>query len=486
MEHLTGIMGFFFLLGIAYALSSNRQAIRWQTVAWGIGLQVSLAWIVLKGELLSHGFAWLPFSLKTFVLGIIIQILFVRFLARRSTLASPVLVRRLHTIIAIEILVGLLKFNLVARFFVIMREVVNQLIAYSSEGARFVFGALGAEHGEHNVGFILAFQVLPTIIFLASLFAILYYLRVMPVVVEQVSKVMNRFLKSSGAESVSVAASIFMGQAEAPLTIRPFLAEMTRSELMTVMTAGMAHVSGGIMAAYVLIAHVDVVHLLTAVAMTAPGAIMVAKIMVPETEVPKTSGNVKVEIPNTDVNLVDAAARGASDGIHLAISVGGMLIAFVALVAMVNGILGALHQGLEALAHRPSTGAYIGTLAHYFPSNMQQILGVIFQPIAWMMGVSWKDSFQVGNLLGTRMVLNEIFSFLQLAQIRDTLDTRSFMISTFALCGFANFGSIAIQVGGIGALAPTRRHDLAALGFRAMIAGTLANFLSATIAGLVS
>jgi concentrative nucleoside transporter, CNT family len=153
---------------------------------------------------------------------------------------------------------------------------------------------------------------------------------------------------------------------------------------------------------------------------------------------------------------------------------------------MVNGILGALHQGLEALGHRPSAGAYIGTLAHYFPSNMQQILGVIFQPIAWMMGVSWKDSFQVGNLLGTRMVLNEIFSFLQLAQIRDTLDTRSFMISTFALCGFANFGSIAIQVGGIGALAPTRRHDLAALGFRAMIAGTLANFLSATIAGLVS
>src|SRR5262245_23292242 len=165
MEHLTGFLGFFFLLGMAYALSSNRQAIRWQTVAWGIGLQVSLAWIVLKGELLSRGFAWLPFSLKTFVLGIIVQILFVRFLARRSMLASPVLVRRLHTIIAIETLVGLLKFNLVARFFVIMREAVDQLIAYSSEGARFVFGALGAEHGDHNVGFILAFQVLPTIIF---------------------------------------------------------------------------------------------------------------------------------------------------------------------------------------------------------------------------------------------------------------------------------------------------------------------------------
>ena len=202
-----------------------------------------------------------------------------------------------------------------------MRAAVDRLIAYSGEGARFVFGPLGAEHGEQSIGFILAFQVLPIIIFLASLFAILYYLRIMPIVVQQVSRVMSGILKSSGAESVSVAASIFMGQAEAPLTIRPFLAEMTRSELMTVMTAGMAHVSGGIMAAYVLIAHVDVVHLLTAVVMTAPGAIMIAKIMVPETEVPKTSGNVRVEIPKTDVNLVDAAARGASEGIHLAINV---------------------------------------------------------------------------------------------------------------------------------------------------------------------
>jgi concentrative nucleoside transporter, CNT family len=486
MQHLTGILGFFLLLGIAFALSSNRKAIRWQTVAWGIGLQISLAWMVLRGELLSSWFAWLPFSLKTVILAIMVQILLVRILVRRSGWGAPTVLRWARIAIAGQILVCLLKFNLVANFFVFMRGVVNRLIAYSGEGARFVFGALGAEHGEHSVGLILAFQVLPTIIFMASLFAILYYLKVMPVVVEQVSTVMNRFLKTSGAESVSVAASMFMGQVEAPLTIRPFLAEMTRSELMTVMTAGMAHVSGGIMAAYVLIAHVDIVHLLTAVVMTAPGAIMIAKIMVPETKVPKTSGNVKIEISNTDVNLVDAAARGASEGIHMAINVAGMLIAFVALVAMIDGILGFLHQDLEALALRPFAGNYIRTLAHYFPSNMQQILGVIFQPIAWTMGISWKDSYQVGNLLGTRMVLNEMFSFLQLAQIRETLDPRSFMISTFALCGFANFGSIAIQVGGIGALAPTRRHDLAALGFRAMIAGTLANFLSATIAGLVS
>jgi CNT family concentrative nucleoside transporter len=483
---MIGILGFFLLLGIAFALSSDRKAIRWQTVAWGIGLQISLAWMVLRGELLSRGFDWLPFSLRTVVIAILLQIGLVWILERFKVLESTVVHRYLRALLAIQALLCFLKFNLVGRFFVLMREVVNQLIAFSKEGAQFVFGPLGAEQGPHSIGFILAFQVLPTIIFLASLFAILYYVRLMPLVVEQVSRIMSRFLKSSGAESVSVAASIFMGQAEAPLTIRPFLAEMTRSELMTVMTAGMAHVSGGIMAAYVLVAHVDVVHLLTAVVMTAPGAIMVAKILVPETEVPKTSGNVKVEVPAQDVNLIDAAARGALDGIHLAINVAGMLIAFIALVAMLNGLLGFLHGGLESLAHKSENGSILGTLAHYFPGSLQQILGLLFQPIAWTMGVSWKDSYQVGNLLGTRMVLNEVISFLQLGQIRDTLDPRSFMISTFALCGFANLGSIAIQVGGIGALAPTRRHDLAALGFKAMIAGTLANFLSATIAGLVS
>jgi CNT family concentrative nucleoside transporter len=291
---------------------------------------------------------------------------------------------------------------------------------------------------------------------------------------------------SSGAESVSVAASIFMGQTEAPLTIRPFLPEMTRSELMTIMTAGMAHVSGGIMAAYVLVAHVDVVHLLTAVVMTAPGAIMVSKIMVPEVQLPKTRGDVDVSIEVTDVNLVDAAARGASEGMHLALNVAAMLIAFIALVALANGCLGFFHQGIVlAAAKLPNSLAFLGAVQHYFPENLQQILGVVFRPIAWAMGVSWKDSFQVGSLLGTRMVLNEFVSFLQLGQIGSTLDARSFVITTFALCGFANFSSIAIQVGGIGALAPSRRHDLASLGIKAMLAGTIANFLSATIAGMI-
>jgi CNT family concentrative nucleoside transporter len=255
---------------------------------------------------------------------------------------------------------------------------------------------------------------------------------------------------------------------------------------MTIMTAGMAHVSGGIMAAYVLVAHVDVVHLLTAVVMTAPGAIMVAKIMVPETETPKTGADVDIRVPPTDVNLVDAAARGAAEGMHLALNVAAMLIAFIALVALVNGCLGFMHGGLNSLAQRlPNSFSFLGAGVAYFPESLQQILGIIFRPIAWSMGVSWKDSFEVGNLLGTRLVLNEFVAFLQLGQIGSTLDTRSFTITTFALCGFANFGSIAIQVGGIGALAPSRRHDLASLGIKAMIAGTLANFLSATIAGMI-
>ncbi len=481
MERLSGLFGFFVLLGIAFACSTDRKAIRWKTVFWGITLQLICALVVLKGEWLGHAFDWLPLALNHFFLLIALQLVLLRIFSKRLVGASSALPRRLLILIAIQFFLGLLKFNLVARFFVFMRDVVNRLIAYSSEGATFVFGPLGSDEAEKSLGFVFAFQVLPTIIFVASIFAILYYLGLMQAVVKNVSRVMSRFMGSSGAESVSVVASIFMGQTEAPLTIRPFLAEMTRSELMTVMTAGMAHVSGGIMAAYVLVAHVDVVHLLTAVVMTAPGAIMVAKIMVPETETPKTSGDVDVVIPRTDVNLVDAAARGASEGMHLALNVAAMLIAFIALVALVNGILGFVHRGVSSL----TLSGPLGALAAYFPENLQQILGVVFRPIAWAMGVSWKDSFQVGNLLGTRLVLNEFVSFLELGKIGSTLDPRSFTITTFALCGFANFGSIAIQVGGIGALAPSRRHDLAALGIRAMMAGTIANFLSATIAGMI-
>jgi CNT family concentrative nucleoside transporter len=253
-----------------------------------------------------------------------------------------------------------------------------------------------------------------------------------------------------------------MGQTEAPLTIRPFLAGLTRSELFTIMASGMAHVSGAVMAAYVKIAGVRIEHLLTAVIMTAPATIMLAKMLIPETEEPETAGGVKVEIEKPGVNVIDAAARGAADGLQLALNIAAMLIAFLALIALVNGILGAF-------------GA----------PSLETIFGYVFAPIAWLLGVSWKDASSVGSLLGTRLVLNEFVAFLQLGPMKETLDPKSFVVATFALCGFANFSSIAIQVGGIGALVPSRKSDLARLGLRAVMAGTMANFMSACIAGML-
>jgi len=281
---------------------------------------------------------------------------------------------------------------------------------------------------------------------------------------------MQKVMGVSGAESLNVAASIFMGQTEAPLTIRPFLAGLTESELFTIMTSGMAHVSGSVMAAYVKIAGVSITHLLTAVIMTAPATIMLAKIFVPETEKPATAGRVDIKVEKTAVNVIDAAAQGAGDGLHLALNVGGMLIAFLALIAMCNGILGAIHT-------LPLMG--------WVPPTMEKIFGVVFAPVAWVMGVPWKDCSAIGDLLGTRLVLNEFVAFLKLGPMRASLDPRSFIIATYALCGFANFSSIAIQIGGIGALAPTRKSDLARFGLRAVAAGSMANFMSACIAGMI-
>jgi CNT family concentrative nucleoside transporter len=282
----------------------------------------------------------------------------------------------------------------------------------------------------------------------------------MPIVVRVFAVLMQRVMHVSGAESLNVAASIFMGQTEAPLTIRPYLAEMTESELMTVMTSGMAHVSGGVMAAYILFG-IEAKHLLTAVVMTAPGTIMMAKMMVPETGTPQTMGSVRLHVEQTDVNVLDAAGRGTAEGLRLALNVGAMLISFLALVALMNAVLGIAHLSLQA------------------------ILGWLFAPVAWSMGVPWRDAPIVGNLLGTRMALNELVAYSQLGPLKDTLDPKSFTICTYALCGFANLSSIGIQIGGIGALAPERRHDLARLGLRAMVAGTLANFMTAVIAGFL-
>jgi CNT family concentrative nucleoside transporter len=467
MERLTALIGFFAILLIAYLMSNNKKAIKWRPVIWGLVLQIVIAVCVLKGTEIANalaGFA-LPLTRGGAALVFVILAIVLGLLARRVPEGAR---KGLWIAFGIASLYLFLTYNLLAFLFENMKEVVNKLIGYTQDGATFVFGDLGAANSK--IGFIFATQVLPTIIFIASIFAILYYIGVMQIVVRFFAKLMSRFMGASGAESTSVAASIFMGQTEAPLTIRPFLPTMTMSELMTIMTAGMAHVSGGIMAAYVLVAKVDVIHLLTAVIMTAPGAIMMSKMMVPETEQPDTGGDVIADVPKQDVNVIDAAGRGAIEGLHLSLNVAGMLIAFIALVALVNGMFGYVHGQVW-----------------WFPASLDIVLGYIFRPIAWAMGVSWKDSLTVGNLLGTRMVLNEFVAFVKLGEpaVRNSLDPRSLVIATYALCGFANFSSIAIQIGGIGSLAPSRRGDLARLGLRAMIAGTLANFLTATIAGIL-
>ena len=411
MGRLTGILGLLTMMSLAYTFSTNRRVIRLKTIAWGLGLQVTFAFFVLK-------------------------------------------------------------FDYGRRLFQAAGNVVNMLLSFSYIGSEFVFGEVGKKSS--SLGFIFAFQVLPTIIFIAAFFAVLYYLGIMQVIIKGVAWVMQRVMGASGAESLNVAASIFMGQTEAPLTIRPFLPEVTRSELMTIMTSGMAHVSGGIMGAYIAFG-VDAKHLLTAVIMTAPGTLLMAKMLVPETEQPVTAGRVKMpeEAMYKDENFLGAIARGTTDGLQLAINVAAMLIAFLALIAFSNGILGGLHNWLapHGLA--------------WFPSSLQQIFGWVFAPVAWVIGVPWHDCASIGNLLGTRMVLNELVAFSFLGPMKATLDPRSFTIATFALCGFANFSSIGIQIGGIGALAPNKRNELARLGIRAMLAGTMANLMSASIVGIL-
>jgi CNT family concentrative nucleoside transporter len=469
MERFSALIGFVGILAIAFLLSTNRRAIRWKTVFWGLTLQILTAIAVLKGTQIAGLFGTFMPPMSPWIASMIFIVLTIVVMQIAKRMEPGVGRNGIWGVFLVISAVLFLAYNLLAFLFQNLKEVVTQLISYTAEGSKFVFGALG-DPGNKNVGFVFATMVLPTIIFIASIFAILYYLGVMQIVVRFFAKLMSRFMGASGAESTSVAASIFMGQTEAPLTIRPFIPDMTMSELMTIMTAGMAHISGGIMAAYVLVAKVDVIHLLTAVIMTAPGAIMMAKIIVPETEKPTTGADVEVVVPKQDVNVIDAAGRGAIEGLHLSLNVAGMLIAFIALVALINGIF-----------------AYAHGMVWWFPGSLDKLLGWIFSPIAWAMGVSWKDSLTVGNLLGTRMVLNEFVAFAKLGEpgVGSSLDPRSFVIVTYALCGFANFSSIAIQIGGIGSLAPSRRGDLARLGMRAMLAGTLANFLTATIAGML-
>jgi CNT family concentrative nucleoside transporter len=354
-------------------------------------------------------------------------------------------------------------------------SVVNNMLSATFAGTQVLFGQLGLPNGgavgkaiAPASGSMFAFQVLPTIIFISAFFAVLYHIGLMQVIIRGMAWIMLKTMRISGAESMNVAASIFMGQTEAPLTIRPFLKGATRSELMVIMTSGMAHVSGGIMAMYIS-QGVEARHLLSAVIMTSPGTILIAKMLVPEIGVPATEG--RVVIPKDELhqeeNLIGAIARGTIDGGKLAMNVAIMLISFLALVALLDSLLGWTH----------------GYLA-FVPGSLGQILGYLFAPIAWLIGVPWHDCMAIGNLLGTRMALNEVIAYIALGAQKATLAPRSFTIATFALCGFANLGSIGMQIGGIGALVPERRNDLAKLGVRAMLAGTMANLISASIAGM--
>jgi CNT family concentrative nucleoside transporter len=414
LARFTGILGILVVLLAAYLGSTNRRQIRWRTVVWGLGLQVTFAFLVLRFSFGQRVMTWAG-------------------------------------------------------------SVVTSMLSATFAGTAVLFGQFGLPNSglfgkllPPNSGAVFAFQVLPTIIFISAFFAVLYHIGLMQIIIRGLAWLMLKTMRISGAESMNVAASIFMGQTEAPLTIRPFLSKATRSELMTIMTSGMAHVSGGIMAMYIA-QGVEPRHLLAAVIMTSPGTILIAKMLVPETEVAATEG--KVVIPkdelHKDENLVGAIARGTIDGGKLALNVAIMLISFLALVALLDMFLTWAHGGLP-----------------WIPSSLGQILGFVGAPVAWLIGVPWHDCPAIGNLLGTRMALNEVVAYIGLGAQKATLAPRSFTIATFALCGFANLGSIGMQIGGIGALVPERRNDLARLGVRAMLAGTMANLISAAIAGI--
>jgi concentrative nucleoside transporter, CNT family len=414
LGRFTGILGILAVLLAAYLGSTDRKHIRWRTIVWGLGLQFTFAFLVLRFDFGQRVMTWAG-------------------------------------------------------------DVVTNMLSATFAGTQVLFGQLGLPNSglfgrllPANQGAVFAFQVLPTIIFISAFFAVLYHIGLMQIIIRGMAWLMLKTMRISGAESMNVAASIFMGQTEAPLTIRPFLARATRSELMTIMTSGMAHVSGGIMAMYIA-QGVEARHLLSAVIMTSPGTILMAKMLVPETEVPDTEG--KVIIPkdelHKDENFIGSIARGTIDGGKLAMNGGIMLISFLALVALLDMLLAWVHGGLP-----------------WFPSSLGQILGFVGAPVAWLIGVPWHDCMAIGNLLGTRMALNEVVAYIALGAQKAALAPRSFTIATFALCGFANFGSIGMQIGGIGALVPERRNDLARLGVRAMLAGTMANLISASIAGI--
>ena len=405
MEQFTGVIGVIVLLGIAYLLSNDRKMIDTNIIIWGLGLQISFAFIILKTPLGEYIFTYL-------------------------------------------------------------NNIIVKLISFADAGSDFLFTSFIPEVVYHVALINFAFRALPVIIFFSSLIAVTYYFGIIQFIIKKIAFIMEKTMKTSGAETLSVSANIFVGQTEAPILIRPFISSMTKSELMAIMVGGFATVAGSVMALYVSwLNNVPNIagHLLAASVMSAPAALMIAKVIYPETERPKTVNSDNIDLKSKDTNAMDAIGRGATDGMKLAANVAAMLIAFISIVAMINFILG------------------------YANTSLQEILGMIFKPIAWSMGVPWEEANIVGTLMGEKIVLTELIPFGDLTNYikNDLLSERSAIIASYALCGFANVGSIGIQLGGIGAMAPERRGDLSNLVFKAMIGGALASWLTASIAGIL-
>ncbi|AWH35886.1 NupC/NupG family nucleoside CNT transporter [Stenotrophomonas sp. ZAC14D1_NAIMI4_6] len=419
-----GLFGLAVLIGITWLFSNNKRAVDWKLVITGITLQIAFAALVI----LVPG--------------------------------------------------GRDVFDALGKGFV-------KILSFVNEGSGFIFGSL---MDTKNYGFIFAFQVLPTIIFFSALMGVMYHLNVMQGIVRVMAWSITKVMRVSGAETTSVCASVFIGQTEAPLTVRPYIARMTQSELLTMMIGGMAHIAGGVLAAYVgMLGGGDPVqqafyakHLLAASIMAAPATLVVAKLLIPETGTPLTRGTVKMEVEKTSSNIIDAAAAGAGDGLKLALNIGAMLLAFIALIALLNA-------PLTWIGDVTGLAAAIGK-----PTNLSTIFGYVLAPIAWVIGTPWADATTVGSLIGQKVVINEFVAYTELSQIVNgqvagvSLSDEGRLIATYALCGFANFSSIAIQIGGIGGLAPERRHDLAKFGLRAVLGGTIATFMTATIAGVLT
>ncbi len=495
---LFGVFGLAVLIGVAYVFSNNRKAIDWRLVITGISLQLVFAVFVL----LVPG-VYVPRAALFFVLTLLTAYFSYRFRAR--LLAAEIKQKLLPVVFGVLTVLFLFifvfslfsnekvflpggeeVFEAVSTFFV---TVIN----FTFDGARFVFGVLSSQNDFDKVfpmdlqnkgfGFIFAFQVLPTIIFFSSLMSVLYHLGIMQKIVQGMAWVMAKAMRVSGAESLSVAANVFIGQTEAPLVVRPYVAGMTQSELLTLMVGGMATIAGGVLAAYVnILGGSDpqmqifyAKHLLSASIMAAPATMVVAKILYPEVEESETKGSVKLKIERTAANVIDAAATGAADGLKLALNVAAMLLAFIALIAMINYIL----EGIGGLT---GFNAAVGK-----PLNLNLILGYLLSPLSWVIGVPWNDAIKVGSLIGEKIVINEFIAYVDLGKMvhAGLLSEKARIISTYALCGFANFSSIAIQIGGIGGIAPNRRADLARFGLKAVLGGSLATFMTATIAGVL-